>query len=37
LLFFFLFFCGATLWTFRPGGKKDYLEHGEIPFKENEE
>ena len=37
LLFFFSFFCVATLWTFRPGGKDKYAKHGDIPFKENEE
>ncbi len=37
LLFFFIFFCGVTLWTFRPGAKKKYQEHGRIPLEENEE
>ncbi len=37
LLFFFTFFCVAALWTFRPGGKKSYSEHGNIPFKEHDE
>lgn len=32
LLFFFLFFCGATLWTFRPHAKKIYKKHGDIPL-----
>lgn len=34
LLFFFIFFCTVTLWTFRPGGKKQYKEHADIPLKE---
>lgn len=32
LLFFFLFFCGVTLWTFRPGAKGKYKKHGDIPL-----
>ena len=34
LLFFFLFFISAGLWTFRPGAKKDYQDHANIPLKE---
>lgn len=34
LLFFFLFFCGVTLWTFRPSAKNKYKKDAEIPLKE---
>ncbi|MCI5060026.1 MAG: cbb3-type cytochrome c oxidase subunit 3 [Alphaproteobacteria bacterium] len=37
LLFFFAFFCVTVLWTFRPGGKKTYVEHGDIPLKEKDD
>jgi cbb3-type cytochrome oxidase subunit 3 len=37
LLFFFVFFCAVTLWTFRPGAKKKYQDDGNIPLRENEE
>lgn len=37
LLFFFVFFCAITLWTLRPGAKKTYQDHGNIPLQENEE
>ncbi|MGH1377937.1 MAG: cbb3-type cytochrome c oxidase subunit 3 [Alphaproteobacteria bacterium] len=37
LIFFFVFFCGILLWTLRPGAKKTYKEHGNIPFQEGEE
>lgn len=37
LLFFFVFFVAITAWTFRPGAKKNYKDHGDIPLKENEE
>ena len=37
LLFFFVFFCAVTLWTFRPGAKKTYKDHGNIPLQEHEE
>ena len=37
LLFFFAFFSLVTLWTFRPGAKKKYQDHGNIPLKDNEE
>lgn len=36
LLFFFVFFCGVTLWTFRPKAKKTYAEHSKIPLKEGQ-
>ncbi len=36
LLFFFSFFCIVVLWTFRPGAKKTYKEHGNIPLKETD-
>lgn len=32
LLFFFGFFCAMLAWTFRPGAKKKYQEHANIPF-----
>lgn len=35
LLFFFLFFCLVTLWTFRPQAKKKYEENAKIPLQEN--
>ena len=34
LIFFFVFFCAAVLWTFRPGAKKTYQNHGEIPLRD---
>ena len=37
LLFFFLFFCGVAIWTFRPGAKKKYDAMGEIPLKEDDD
>ncbi len=37
LLFFFVFFCAVTVWTLRPGAKKAYLDHGDIPLRENDE
>lgn len=37
LIFFFVFFVAVTLWTYRPGAKKTYQDHGEIPLQENEE
>ena len=37
LLFFFVFFCGVTLWTFRPGCKKTYSDHGNMPLQEPKE
>lgn len=37
LIFFFAFFTLVALWTFRPGAKKKYQEHGNIPLKDNEE
>ena len=36
LLFFFLFFCAAGLWTFRPGSRKTYQKHARIPLEETE-
>lgn len=35
--FFFLFFCAAVLWVYRPGAKNVYIEHGNIPLTENDE
>ncbi len=37
LLFFFVFFCGVTLWTYRFGAKRKYEEHGNIPLQEEDE
>jgi len=37
LLFFFLFFCAVTIWTFRPGAKNTYKKHGDMPLTENDE
>ncbi len=34
LLFFFVFFSAAVLWTFRPGAKETYDKHALIPLKE---
>ena len=36
LLFFFVFFCAVTLWTYRPGARKTYQQHGLIPLEEKE-
>jgi len=35
LLFFFVFFSAVFLWTFRPGAKKQYQDHANIPLDEN--
>lgn len=35
LLFFFVFFCIAALWTFRPSAKKRYEENAQIPLDTN--
>lgn len=32
LLFFFFFFCSVLVWTFRPGAKKNYEQHAQIPL-----
>ncbi len=32
LLFFFIFFCGVTIWTFRPNAKKSYEDIANIPL-----
>lgn len=32
LLFFFIFFCGVLIWTFRPGSKKHYEKQANIPL-----
>jgi cbb3-type cytochrome oxidase subunit 3 len=37
LLFFFSFFCLMFMWTFRPGSKKIYKQHAQIPLEETEE
>ncbi len=37
LLFFFVFFCGVLVWTFRPGSKKSYEDKAQIPLKEHKE
>ncbi|MGH1375515.1 MAG: cbb3-type cytochrome oxidase subunit 3 [Alphaproteobacteria bacterium] len=36
LLVFVVFFGAMFLWTFRPGSKKLYKEHSQIPLEENE-
>ncbi len=36
LLFFFAFFCAVLIWVMRPGSKKKYDEHAEIPLNEDE-
>ena len=36
LLFFFIFFCAVTAWTFRPGARKHYDNIGRIPLEETE-
>ena len=36
LLFFFIFFCGVTLWTFRPKAKKKYEEMANIPLNDGD-
>lgn len=36
LLFFFLFFISVTTWTLRPGAKKAYQGHANIPLEEDE-
>jgi cytochrome c oxidase cbb3-type subunit 4 len=35
LAFFFLFFLGVLIWTFRPGSRKRYDAAGRIPLKED--
>lgn len=35
LLFFFVFFCLVTMWTFRPAAKKKYERDAQIPLQEN--
>lgn len=35
LIFFFIFFCAAALWTFRPGAKTRYQKYGNIPLNED--
>jgi cbb3-type cytochrome oxidase subunit 3 len=37
LLFFFLFFCGIAIWTFRPSAKKSHQKHAQIPLQETEQ
>lgn len=37
LLFFFLFFCIVLVWTFRPGAKKRYEDHGNIPLNDGDD
>jgi len=36
LLFFFIFFCIVVAWAFRPGARKKYKEHADIPLKEKD-
>lgn len=33
LLFLFVFFLGAILWSFRPGGKATHRDTADIPFR----
>lgn len=35
LLFFFVFFCAVTIWTFRPSAKNKYKKDSQIPLEEN--
>lgn len=35
LIIFFIVFCLAVAWLFRPGSKKQYTEYGEIPLRED--
>lgn len=35
LLFFFVFFCVVTLWTFRPSAKRKYEKDAQIPLQES--
>lgn len=37
LLFFLVFFCLVSLWTFRPGAKSTYNTHAKIPLQEDGE
>ena len=34
LLFFFTFFVGITIWTYRPGAKHKYKQDAQIPLKD---
>ncbi len=36
LIFFFTFFCVMSFWVYRPGSKKQYQDHANIPLQENE-
>jgi cytochrome c oxidase cbb3-type subunit IV len=36
LLFMTLFFAGAVLWAIRPGARKRYRDHADIPFRHDE-
>lgn len=37
LIFFFVFFCAAVAWTFRPGAKGQYKQHGDIPLNDDDD
>jgi cbb3-type cytochrome oxidase subunit 3 len=37
LIFFFTFFIGAVIWSFRPGAKDKYQKDAQIPLKESQE
>lgn len=37
LLFFFVFFCIVTLWTFRPSAKKKYEKEAQIPLQDSDQ
>jgi cbb3-type cytochrome oxidase subunit 3 len=36
LLFFFIFFCAVTIWTFRPNAKKSYEDNANIPLNDGD-
>ena len=36
LIFFFVFFCAALIWTCRPGAKKQYDAHAQIPIEDKD-
>lgn len=36
LLFFFVFFCGVTLWAYRPSARKTYDKYAHIPLEEKD-
>lgn len=36
LVFFVSFFIGVLVWLYRPGAKKDFEKHGNIPLEEKD-